>query len=52
MLNLNRLTPKSDLAQRNQQLEKNIQELRDQVTFLQAYSRRLEEMVHSSKDPL
>ena len=52
MLTLNRLTQKYDLARQNQQLKLDIQELRDQVLFLETYSRRLEEMIHSGKEPL
>jgi hypothetical protein len=52
MLNLERLTHKGELTRRNDQLKLDAQELRDQIIFLQAYARRLEEMIHSGKEPL
>jgi hypothetical protein len=52
MLNLDRLTPKNDLLQRSKQLEADAKELLEQISFLQAYARRLEEMIHSGKEPL
>jgi predicted nuclease with TOPRIM domain len=52
MLNLDRLTPKNDLIQRSKQLEADAKELLEQVRFLQAYAQRLEEMIHTGKEPL
>jgi hypothetical protein len=52
MLNLDRLIPKNDLVQRSKQLESDAKELLEQVRFLQAYARRLEEMVRTGKEPL
>jgi hypothetical protein len=52
MLNLDRLTPKNDLLQRSKQLEADAKELLEQISFLQSYARRLEEMILTGKEPL
>jgi hypothetical protein len=38
--------------QQAEQLKKDAKELREQIAFLQAYARRLEEMVRTGKEPL
>ena len=50
MLNLDKY--KHELIQQAEQLRADAKELREQIAFLQAYARRLEEMVRSGKDPL
>jgi predicted nuclease with TOPRIM domain len=50
MLNLDK--HKSDLIQQAEQLRADAKELCEQIAFLQAYARRLEEMIHSGKEPL
>jgi hypothetical protein len=52
MLKLDRLTSNSNLLQRSKQLEADAKELLEQISFLQAYARRLEDMIRTGDEPL